>query len=136
MKTVKINANNLEFSFSESDIVNPEDCLFVGDTYHHKVRGWLLHDHGVTLCVVFAHSLNDAIDIAVDAEKLERYRVREEDAADYGGDIYNSESVHFLGNAGETFDIETLGYVEFAGPTRSITDQFADEVPALSVHVA
>lgn len=41
----------------------------------------------------------------------------------------------FLGNASEPFDIESLGYVEFAPPEFSICKLFGESVDPLSFHV-
>ena len=128
--------NGMEFRFSDEDICNPDDFIPGGEYNPHNVRGWLLHDHGFTVCVVFADSLQDAIDEAVDADKMDRYLVTADQADDYGGDIYNSDSLAYLGNASEPFDIETLGYVEFAPPAMSICRLMGERVyEALSCHV-
>ena len=64
------------------------------------------------LAVVFADCLQDALDIAADNGKLDRFRVTEEDAADYPDD----EGLTFLGNASEAFDIESRGVEELPNP--------------------
>ena len=131
----KIIANNFEWTFSDSDVVNPDDAIWAGDYNPHNKRLWLLHDHGFTICVVWADNLQDAIDEAVDHDKLDRYLVTEKEAADYGGDIYNCDSLSYLGNAGEPFDIESLGYVEFLPPKMSLTALCGESVKAVSYHV-
>ena len=66
-----IKAQNLEWSFEDSDIVNVDDFTPMDQrSIYDKSRGWLLHDHGITVCVVFADSLQDALDIACDEGKL------------------------------------------------------------------
>ena len=60
-----------EIDFTDDDVVNPDDYIPRGESNPHKVRPWLLHDHGFCLCVVFAESLQDAFDEAVDAGKLD-----------------------------------------------------------------
>ena len=129
----KINAANFEFTFNDSDIVNRDDAIWRGEYNPHNVRLWLLHDHGFTLAVVWADNLQDAIDIAVDNDKLDRYLIAEVDLADYGAD---GEGIAYLGNASEPFDIESLGYVEFSAPELSTVRLFgAEPIAALSYHV-
>lgn len=130
----KVTFQNCEFSFVDSDIVNPEDCIFAGEYNPHNVRGWLLHDHGFTICIVYADSLQDAIDIAVDNDKMDRYQIEESDYADYGINT-DEPTCAFLGNAGEPFDIDTLGYVELPSPKKSIVAQYGNEINAISAHL-
>jgi hypothetical protein len=121
---------NYEFSFSDKDIVNPDDCIFQGEYNPHNVRAWLLHDHGFTIAVVFADCLQDAIDIAVDENKMDRYQISENDLGDYE----NEEGISYLGNAGEPFDIESLGVIEFSPPVKSIEKQYGEDIKVLSYH--
>lgn len=103
--------------FSDSDIVNPEDFIPRGDFNPHSMRPFLLHDHGFVICVVFAEHLQDALDRAVDADKLDRFQVDENDlkeCRDNGNDpmeVYTP-----LGNASELFDIEGLDCFELPVP--------------------
>lgn len=115
---VTIEVRNLQLTFSDSDIVNPDEFIPAGEYNPHNVRPWLLHDHGFPVAVVFADSLQDALDIAVDACRMDRYQIQESDYDDYG---INGEdpTCSFLGNAGEPFDIDTLGYVELRNPAFS-----------------
>jgi hypothetical protein len=113
-------AKSNEITFSDADLVNPGDFIPKGEYNPHGVRPWLLHDHGFALAVVFADCLQDAIDEAVDAGKLDRYRVEPEDAADYPDD----EGISFLGNAGEPFDIEGLDAIELPNPPFSFVALF------------
>ena len=62
---------------------------------------------------MFADCLQDALDIAVDAGKLDSFKVSEDDLADYGPD---EDGISRLGNAGEPFDIEALGVEELPTP--------------------
>ena len=82
MKTT-IKVNGLEFSFCDEDIANPDDMVAQDEYNPHGVRGWLLHDHGFTVCVVFADSLQDAIDEAVDCGKMDRYLIDDASIMDY-----------------------------------------------------
>lgn len=72
--------------FSDSDVVNLSDWIPDGEYNPHKNRPYLLHNHGFVLCVVFADSLQDAINAAVDADKLDRFLIDptdEDDRKDY-----------------------------------------------------
>jgi hypothetical protein len=115
-----IDATFQQIKFTDDDVVNASDFIPAGDYNPHKVRPFLLHDHGFVLAVVFADCLQDAIDIAADADKLDRYRVNEGDMSDYPDD----EGVTFLGNASEAFDIEGLDAVELPNPPFSFTALF------------
>ncbi len=117
-----------QIKFSDADIVNIEDWIPRDDGYNpHGVIPFLLHDAGFVLCVVFASNLGDAIDIAVDADKLDQYKIDECDQADYvedGKPWDDSDRISFLGNACEPMDIEGLDYVELPNPPRSFCAQF------------
>lgn len=126
-------ANGL--SFDDSDVVNPDNCIFSGEYNPHNVRPWLLHDHGFTVCVVFADCLQDALDEACDEGKLDQYLIEEASntpgtkgapASDYPTlGTENEEGITRLGNASEPFDIETLSVVELQNPKRSFAAQYA-----------
>ena len=111
-----------EIEFTDADVVNSDNWIPDGEYNPHNVRPWLLHDHGFVLAVVFADCEQDAIDEAVDEDKLDRYLIAEEDLSDYGDDTI--EGVSYLGNAGEPFDIESLGLIELPNPKRSFCAQF------------
>jgi len=102
-----------EITFSDNDVVNPSDYIPAGEYNPHKVRPWLLHDHGFVVAVVFADCLQDALDAAVDAGRLDQFKITEDDLADYGE---NEDGISRLGNAGEPFDIEALGVEELPNP--------------------
>ena len=137
--TIKITYRNCEFQFSDTDIANPDDFIPDGEYNPHNVRPWLLHDHGFPIAVVFADCLQDAIDIAVNEDKLDRFLINPEDYGDYDVETDNPTCA-FLGNAGEPFDIDTLGYVELRNPPHSISALFNSAPPeyreALSAHFA
>jgi hypothetical protein len=127
--------NGHEFRFSDKDIVNLDDWIPQKEYNPHRVIPILLHDHGVTLCVIFADNLGDALDIAADGGHLDRYLIDEEDQIDYcevddktGKPLPNTfgenEQVDFLGNDGRAFNIESLGWVELPNPRRSFCAQF------------
>jgi hypothetical protein len=139
-----------EITFTDDDVVNLDDWIPEGEYNPHQVRPWLFHDGGFVLCVVFADCLQDAMDEAVDDNRLDRFKIdvkilaeREyymtqdmsEMAAGFDADCpeYIDENgvkwwwavePTFLGNAGEPFDIESLGFVEMPNPKRSFCAQF------------
>ena len=43
-----------EITFSDSDVVNPGDFIPSREYNPHRVRPWLIHDHGYTVAIVFA----------------------------------------------------------------------------------
>lgn len=101
-----------EITFTDADIVNKDDFIPQGEYNPYKVKPFLLHDHGFAICVVFAEHLQDALDIAVDAGKLDCYAIGEADMGDYP----DEDGISFLGNASEPFDIESLGAIELPNP--------------------
>lgn len=112
-------------SFCDTDVIDYEDFIPNGEYNPHNVRPWLFHDHGFVLCIVFSSSCDDAIDIAVDSGKFDRYLIDETDYSDYdieGG----SWSCNFLGNAGKPFDIESLSVIELPNPSYSWVAMFAE----------
>ncbi len=144
-----------DIKFTDADIVNPDDFIPAagenGRTYNpHNVRPRLIHDHGFTVAVVFASNLQDALDEAGDADKLDHFMIDpkdDSDRADYmtmdvskmaaGFDEECVEYTHsdgtkwwwkmeptFLGNAGEPFDIEGLGVIELPNPKFSFCALF------------
>ena len=139
-----------EITFTDADVVNLDNWIPAGEFNPHNVRPWLLHDGGFVLCVVFADCLQDAMYEAVDADRFGRYKIdveseyeREDymtkdvsemaagfdaDCPEYtdadGGKWWWAIEPSFLGNAGEPFDIESLGYVELPNPKRSFCAQF------------
>jgi hypothetical protein len=75
---------------------------------------------------VFADCLQDALDIAADATKLDSFLIADCDREDYldneTGDW--NDSVELLGNYGEPFDIENVDFVELPNPKFSFVAQF------------
>ena len=121
--------DNCSFHFVDSDVVNIDDFIPAGEYNPHNVRPWLLHDHGFAIAVVFADCLQDAIDIAVDENKMDRYLISDKDMSDYPVDDQGChEGVSYLGNAGEPFDIDTLGAVELPNPKYSFCAMFNSHV--------
>lgn len=137
MNTSKVTYRNLDFQFSDSDIVNPDDFIAQGEYNPHNVHPFLLHDSGFPVAVVFADCLQDALDIACDENKLDRYLIPEPSntpgsnensplcADDYPTlGTQNEEGITRLGNASEPFDIDTLGVVELRNPPFSFCALF------------
>ena len=110
-----------QIKFTDADVVNKEDYIPAGEYNPHNVRPFLIHDHGFTVAVVFACSLQDALDAAVDAGKLDSFQVSDNDLADYGSD---EEGISRLGNASEPFDIQALDAVELPNPPFSFVALF------------
>ena len=106
-----------QIKWSDEDVVNVRDFIPAGEYNPHNVRPWLLHDHGFTIAVVFADCLQDAIDIAIDEDKMDRFLIQESDMGDYT----DEEGISYLGNASEPFDIESLGFVELSNPKADLS---------------
>ena len=133
-KTV-ITGANFEWSFTDEDVVNPDDSNWQGNYNPASMRLWLFHDHGFTLCVVWADNLQDAIDEAVDANKFDRYLLTPKEIVEDYDSNPDHESISYLGNASEPLDISTLGYVEFAAPKLSLVALCGEKIRAISYHV-
>lgn len=116
-----VEAKFREIKFTDADVVDLGDWIAAGEYNPHGVRPWLLHDHGFVLCVVFASNLQDALDKAVDEDKLDRFLIAEKDLDDYGPE---GDGIAYLGNASEPFNIESLGVEELPNPKASFVAQF------------
>jgi len=142
-----------EISFTDDDVVNLDNWIPKGEYNPHNVRPWLIHDHGFAVAVVFADCEQEALDEAVDENKLDRWQIHPENAndlddyltshwehADHSLDPECPEYVDadgvkywwrdgmvpaFLGNASEPFDLDTLDIIELPNPKRSFCAQFA-----------
>lgn len=110
-----------QIKFTDADVVNKDGYIPAGEYNPHNVRPFLIHDHGFTVAVVFAGSLQDALDEAVDACKLDSFQVSDDDLAEYGPD---EEGITRLGNASEPFDIQALDVVELPNPPFSFVALF------------
>jgi hypothetical protein len=113
-----------EIKFTDADIVEVDNYIPAGEYNPHNVHPWLLHNHGHAVCVVFASNLQDALDIAVDENKLDAFMISEEDYGDYGVTT-DEPTCAFLGNASEPFDIDGLSYLELPNPPMSWVAMFA-----------
>lgn len=118
-----------EITFSDSDIVNLDDWIPLGESNPHNVRAFLLHDHGFVLAVCFADCLQDAIDIAADAQKLEQFLIADGDP-DYSPADFESGSVSYVGNNSKPADLESLSAVELPNVARSFVAQFIAAFPS------
>ena len=101
--------------FDDSDVVEPDEYIPAGEYNPHNVRPWLLHDHGFVVCVVFADCLQDALDAAVDADRMDRFSPDDDWRTECEA-MGDDNPLAYLGNACEPFDIETLGFVEIPNP--------------------
>ncbi len=103
-------------SFDEKDVVGIEDWEEGNPNFEQP---FLIHTHGSTICIVFARCEGDAIDIAVDENKLDAFQITEEQLKeDYGDD---EDNISFCGNASEMFDLDTIGVVKLLNPKLSFT---------------
>jgi len=91
----KVLLNNHEFDIKDSDIVNPDD-------YDYTENIYLLHDHGFVLCIVNADNESDALDIAADEGKLDRFKVDDNEEGHYSS----------LGNNCHTYDVTSVGIIQ------------------------
>lgn len=113
MKKATVQKGNFEWTFTDADVINPDDFIAHGEYNPHNVRPFLLHNAGFVLAVVFADCLLDALNEAADNDVLDRFQVSEGELADYGED---EEGITRLGNASEPFDLGTLDAVELENP--------------------
>ena len=135
-----------EVSFTDADIVNPDDYIAAGEYNPYNVRLFVAHDHGVIVGAAFAECRSDALDKLADANKLDHLRINPENehdredymttdvkeiASGFDPDCVEHESPDgtmywwkkepaFLGNAIEPFDIDTLSVFEVPCPKMSI----------------
>lgn len=119
--TCKIKHNGFDFQFEDSDVVNPSEyASMVGHdgkiSHCYNMRPWVLHDQGFVVAVVFATGEQGAINEAVDAGKLDRWKLTPEQQGlpEYADE--NEERVSYLGNAGEPFDIEGMDLFPISNP--------------------
>jgi len=119
-----------EISFCDTDVVN---CSEYGGNLnddggmnrYYSCHSFLIHNYGLTLAVVFAANEGDSLDIAVDAGKLDRFKVSDKDMADYGDtEEERDERLTYLGNASEAFDIESLDIIKLTNPPFSLVALF------------
>ena len=107
-------------TFSDKDVVNPDDFIPAGESNYHNVRPFLLTS-GTDTLVVFADCLQDALDEAVDQNRLDAYQLTMETAEEYEA---AGRTVAYLGNASEPFDIELFSVEELESPPFSFCAMF------------
>jgi len=100
---MKIKVNNFEFQLVDEDIINPDEYFNFNDL-------WILHDHGFTICAIFAESLEDALEVAADEGKLDAFKIQDEDEEAI-------DNATYLGNYGEPYCLDSIGYVQVESPT-------------------
>ncbi len=105
-----------EMTYDDADVVNSDDYIPQGEFNPHNVRPWLIHNEYGTLAIVYADNEQDALDEAVDADKLDSCLIPEEELVvnEHGEDVADhgdGEVASRLGNAGEPFDLTYIGMV-------------------------
>ena len=100
--------------WTDADVINADYYAPDSNRAHPDSAPWLLHDHGFVVAVVFAENLQEALDTAADADKLERYLLNNEDWVDYDGP--EDDRVFYLGNNSLPYNIESLVAIELANP--------------------
>lgn len=114
--------------FDDSHVVEADECVYQEDYNPRNVRPWLLHSHGIAICVVFADCLQDALDEAADEEKLEGFKMSEEEVDQTADDDDFDKHTH-LGNDSAFYNIEELEVIELPIPKRSFCAQFNESAP-------
>ena len=100
-----------EFRYDTADVANPSDYIPNGAFNPNRVKPYLIHNEYGVLAIVYASHLQDALDEAVDSDKLDSCLVSVEDYNEAEKDGHADEFV-FLGNAGEPFDLTYIGIIE------------------------
>jgi hypothetical protein len=101
----KVLLNNHEFDIKDSDIVNPDD-------YDYTENIYLLHEHGFVLCIVNANNEGDALDIAADESKLDRFKADIEELNGISVKEFNNRAYSHLGNDCALYDTESIGIIQ------------------------
>ena len=110
------------FRFSDSDVVEPGDFIPAGEYNPHNVRPWLIYNEVGTLAIVFASNEQDALDGAMDGDKLNSVII---DRADYDAMTEEErDDLAYLGNASEPCDLSYVGIVELPNPSFSWVAMF------------
>lgn len=69
---MKYKHNNFEYEITDELIINYEN-------YHDASHAYLLHDAGFPICIVFADNEQEALDTAVNENKLDDYLIEDND---------------------------------------------------------
>jgi hypothetical protein len=102
-------------TITDDDLVDFDNFIAAGEYNPHNVHPFVIHDHGFVLAVIFESNMQDALDAAVDANKMDRYLINDDDLKDYT----DEEGITYLGNASEPFDIQNVEVIELTNPPRS-----------------
>lgn len=103
-------------TFNECDVVNIDEWC-ADDTKYGMP--WLIASSGITICIVFASNESDALDEACDNDKLDSLQVSQESfEKDYESD---EDSISYLGNASEMFDLSFVTVTALDNPKLSFT---------------
>jgi hypothetical protein len=114
MTGLEIRLNVGTVTIDDSMVVESSDFIPYGEYNPHNVRPWIIgHEHGA-FCVVFASDAQTAIDIAIDAGKMDFLRVSDEDYAAMSEEEQNECLTG--GNAGEPFDQSYLWMEDIHNP--------------------
>lgn len=109
--------------FCDSDVVNRDEWA-IGSS---KGNAYLIHDHGFTVAVVIADSVDDAIGYAVDAGKMTRWEVSDDQqVSDYTDADFDSGRLEFIGTGTnrKVYDLEGMSVVVFGLPKVSFVACF------------
>jgi hypothetical protein len=116
-----------EIKFTDDDVINIDDAVWLKQFNPQHVKPWLLHDHGFVLAVVFAETTDDAMDEAANAGRLNRYQI--------DGEAYRSmtdeerEALTYLGNGGAPYAIEGMAIIELPNIQLSFCTLFSATHP-------
>lgn len=109
MEYKEIEVRGHTWRYQLADVVNASDYIADGEFNPHHIRPFLIHNEFVTLAIVYAPHVQDALDIAVD--KLDSCLVSDADYQEAETDGHAEEFAR-LGNAGEPSDLTYIGAIE------------------------
>jgi len=125
----KVIHRGVTVEFTDDDIIGDIDEIELNDGYNDGYRGYVFLDNGFLLCVAFAETVEDALEVVVNnSEKLDHYKV---DGDEYDSDEEYEEACESgtcLGGAGEIFDLDNVTYIELPPPKLVITKLYGEEV--------
>jgi hypothetical protein len=111
MEHKEIELKGQTLRYQPADVVNPDDFIPDGEFNPHHIHPFLIHNEFGTLAIVYASHLQDALDIAVDGDKLDSCLVSDADYQEADTEGHADEFAR-LGNAGEPFDLTYVGAIE------------------------
>lgn len=123
----KVILSNHEFDIKDSDIVNPDD-------YDCTENIYLLHDHGFVLCIVNADNESDALDIAADEGKLDRFMVDDKEVNEISEEEFNSRGYSSIGNDCLIHDLESVGIIQLPNLELSYTATLKQHLSQRLIH--